>query len=359
MKLVFFTRHQRLGASTRYRSVQFFDLLRKQGHEVVQCHLFSDRYLECRSQGQRPIIEILRCYFSRLRDALFAAWAADVVIIEKELFPFLPAFTDRLVLTKKATVVYDFDDAIWHAYEARKLGPFGVPYSNKIAKIVKRCDHVIAGSHYLQTQLQIWHPGTVSHIPTTVPGRRYTGQGLETKKTTDIVWIGSMSTGKHVMALFPVLKKLNEQYGARTRLIGFSRSLINGPVPHFIDIVEWSQDTEIPMMASARVGIMPLPDEPFERGKCGFKLVQYMGIGLPTVASPIGENKHIIVDGETGLLANNEGEWYKQLSDLLTNSDQASRMAVAGHKRYQTSYCTEIAANKLGGILTDACHHIV
>ncbi|OYX39993.1 MAG: hypothetical protein B7Y91_00520 [Rhodobacterales bacterium 32-64-14] len=354
MKLVFFTRHQQLGASSRYRSVQYFDLLRARGHEITQHYFFSDAYLLARYSGQRPVGEVMSCYVSRLRAALTVAKDADAVIIEKELFPYLPAFSEKLLICGSAAVIYDYDDAIWHAYERRRFGPFGSLFSNKIRKVVAYADHVVAGSHYLDETIRTWRANAVTLIPTTVPATRYQGQGLVAEKTTDIVWIGSMSTGTHVQRIFSVLERLHREKGRKTRLIGFPRNLIDGPVPEFVELVPWSAETELEMMASARVGIMPLPDELFERGKCGFKLVQYMGVGLPTVASPVGENRHIVRNGTTGYLADSADQWYQRLSALLDNPELANRMARAGHALYNTTYSAENAAQQLNDVIVKA-----
>lgn len=350
MKLVFFTRHEHLGASSRYRSVQYFDLLREMGHEVSQHHFFSDAYLRARYSGSHPTWEVLRRYSSRLRAALIAARGADAVIIEKELFPFMPAWTERVLRRGGAALLYDFDDAIWHAYERH---PFGAIFAKKISKLVAGSDHVVVGSHYLADQVTAWGADTVSLIPTTIPASRYRGQGLTTGKTADIVWIGSMSTGPHVQRIFPVLERLYRVRGSIARLIGFPRQLIDGPIPEFLELVPWSAATELEMISSGRIGIMPLPDDPFERGKCGFKLVQYMGMGLPTVASPVGENNYIVQHGETGYLADDNEQWYDYLTRLLDDPELSQTFAQMGHERFQSHYSAEMAAKRLAEVVRD------
>ena len=354
MKLVFFTRHQALGASSRYRSVQYFDLLRARGHEIDQHHFFSDAYLRSRYADARPVGAVLGSYVARMRAALTAAADADAVIVEKELFPHLPAFTERLLRRGNAALIYDYDDAIWHSYERLSVGPLGPVFADKIRRVVAGADHVIAGSHYLEDQLRAWGARAVSRIPTTVPARRYQGQGINAEKTADIVWIGSLSTGVHVRRLFPVLERLHRERSSKARLIGFPRGLIAGTVPDFLEIVPWSAETELAMMASGRIGIMPLPDERFERGKCGFKLVQYMGMGLPTVASPIGENRHIVRDGQTGFLADSVSQWHARLCALLDAPEVAHAMGRAGYDRYTAHYSTEHAAEQLEAVIAAA-----
>ncbi|MBL4767935.1 MAG: glycosyltransferase family 4 protein [Rhodobacteraceae bacterium] len=351
-KLLFLTRHEWLGASTRYRSVQFFPLLEELGFSVMQRPLFSDCYLKQRISGRRPLALIACRLANRLLTIRRDLKEADAVIIEKELFPFLPAISERLAHKKGVPLIYDFDDAIWHAYERQYAGPYGPILANKIARIIRRADHIVVGSHYLEKQIQDWGAAPVSLFPTTVPQASYYGQGRDTKKTTAIVWIGSMSTGRYLLPVFPVFARLAAETGARVRAIGFSRQLLTGTVPDWLDIEPWHPDTEIDLMASGNIGIMPIPDEPFERGKCGFKLVQYMGLGLPIVASPVGENRFILQDGKTGLLADSNDEWYRAIKTLLNNPVAAANMGRLGHDVFLSRYSTEQVAKHWAALLS-------
>jgi glycosyltransferase involved in cell wall biosynthesis len=122
-------------------------------------------------------------------------------------------------------------------------------------------------------------------------------------------------------------------------------------IPPFVEILPWSEDTELELLASSRVGIMPLPDEKFERGKCGFKLIQYMGIGLPTIASPIGENNYIIENGVTGFFAASNDQWYSKIKKIL-DLGLESKMGLAGYERYKSYYSTSSAEKKLDQLIT-------
>ena len=351
MKLIYFTRHEWRGASSRYRSLQFFDHLRSDGFEIEHVPFFSDAYLEQRAQGRKPVAEVVQSYLKRIGATIGKPGSADAIVVEKEMFPFLPALTDRWVKRRNIPVIYDFDDAIWHAYERRQFGPFGPVFRNKIAHIVARADHVVAGSRYLEDQVRAWGAQRVTQIPTTVPASRYQGQGLVAVKTIEIVWIGSQSTGQYLLPCFPVLARLHAQTGAKLRAIGLSRALINGPVPDWLDLEPWCPQTEIDQIASARIGIMPVPDEPFERGKCGFKLVQYMGAGLPVIASPVGANSAIIRHESTGFLAETPQDWYRHLTTLIGDPELAATMGNRGHQRYLDRYSTETAAPRWSALL--------
>lgn len=292
-------------------------------------------------------LEVLRAFVRRLFAIVRLAWSSDVIIIEKEAFPYFPAIAERLVQMGGAATIYDYDDAIWHSYEARRFGPLTGPLRSKISRVVAKADHVIVGSRYLKEQVEAWGAPDVSLIPTTVPATVYQGSGQTTEKTADLVWIGSMSTGPYLFEVFPVIEQLHKERGSTIRLIGFPGSLFGGDIPPYAEVCEWSAETELDLLAAGRIGIMPLPDSPYERGKCGFKLIQYMGLGLPVVASAVGENRFIVEDGASGYVVNSTDEWYERISALLESPGMAAEMGAQGYRRFLDHYSTESAARKL------------
>lgn len=343
-----------MGASSRYRSLQYFDHLRCAGYEVHQSYFYSDRYLQARYQGKIAYFEILKSFARRLIAILWLARDADAIIVEKETFPFLPAATERLLQIGGAATIYDYDDAIWHSYEARNFGPLTGALRKKIAHVVSGADHVIVGSRYLKEQVEAWGAPEVSRIPTTVPATKYQGAGRTAEKLADLVWIGSMSTGPYLLDVFPVIERLHAERGSTIRLIGFPESLFGGSIPPYAEVCKWSADTEMDLLATGKIGIMPLPDNPYERGKCGFKLVQYMGVGLPVIASSVGENQFIVENGTTGYLVETADEWYERISALLDCPDLASDMGARGYERFKEHYSTESAATKLVATINSA-----
>lgn len=354
MKLVFLTRHEGMGASSRYRSLQYFDHLRRAGFEVHQSYFYSDSYLQARYLGKIAYLEILKSFVRRLIAVFWLARDADAIIIEKETFPFLPAATERLLKLRGAATIYDYDDAIWHSYEARNFGPLKWVLRKKIAYVVSGADHVIVGSRYLREQVEAWGAPGVSLIPTTVPTTKYQGAGRTAEKLADLVWIGSPSTGPYLLDVFPVIARLHAERGSTIRLIGFPESLFGGSIPPYAEVCEWSAGSELDLLATGRIGIMPLPDSPYERGKCGFKLIQYMGVGLPVIASPVGENQFIVDDEANGYLVKTADEWYDRISELLDCPDLAKKMGAQGYERFKEHYSTESAATKLIATINSA-----
>lgn len=338
MKVLYLTRHEWMGASSRYRSVQFFPLLEENGIEIIHRPFFDDAYLAARYKGRFNPFKILGLYLRRLKTLMVDARKADCLVVEKELFPYWPAWLERR-FTPAKPIIYDFDDAVWHAYEV--LGPSFL--KGKFAKLVARAHRIVAGSTYLVNQLRDWTEAPVIKIPTCVSSKGYQGQGLSAQKTADIVWIGSNSTAPFVLNLLKVFGELAQQKpDLKVRLIGCPENLIP-EVPPWLELCSWSAETELDLIQTARIGIMPVPDGPFERGKCGFKLIQYMGLGLPSIASPVGENEFILDEESCGFLASDPDEWRDCLTNFLNNEGLQTSMGVAAFERFKSHYQTEVA----------------
>ncbi|MFK8049241.1 MAG: glycosyltransferase family 4 protein [Halioglobus sp.] len=354
MKIIYYTRYESLGASSRYRSIQYFSLLENRGHTILHRPLLSNKYLVEKSNGVTSYFGILVAYTKRFLSTLFELWRFEVAIIEKELFPYLPAFLELPIYGFRTKIVYDYDDAVWHNYDAKptKLSIFNL--QGKIQKLLDRSDAVIVGSRYIEDYCRRSLANRVVRIPTVVPCAKYNTRDLSSFRDCDIVWIGSDSTSFHVLALSDVFRRLHEELSITVRLIGFSDSL-KKELPEFIEFSRWTSETEIRLMASARIGIMPLEDNPFARGKCGFKLVQYMGLGLPVVASPVGENRYIVEDGVNGYLATTEDDWYVAIKKLLGNDELRSAMGTASFERFSDKYTIEGAFDSYERVLLDVC----
>ena len=148
-------------------------------------------------------------------------------------------------------------------------------------------------------------------------------------------------TTAYLEQLRPALRELAAQISFRVILIGAAPGSLPGlPVEHVV----WSPETEAAELARCDVGLMPLPDLPWERGKCGYKLIQYMASALPVVASPVGANREIVVPGETGFLAETDADWIASLSRLAQDPELRRRMGAAGRRRVTEHYSLEVAA---------------
>jgi glycosyltransferase involved in cell wall biosynthesis len=189
-------------------------------------------------------------------------------------------------------------------------------------------------------------------LPTVVDLRRYPAP-LSRPDAHDFVigWIGSQSTARYLLPLLEVLQHATSWQGASLRLVGSGELNLPGVAA---EIVDWSEASEVQEIQSFAVGIMPLLDDPWARGKCGYKLIQYMACGLPVVASPVGVNREIVDHGLNGYLASTEAEWLSALGQLRSQPQLREEFGRLGRKRVETAYSLESTAPRLVELLTSA-----
>lgn len=219
----------------------------------------------------------------------------------------------------------------------------------KIATVMRLADTVIAGNAYLASYAQQAGAKRVESIPTVVDLDRYPATlPISESQIFTIGWIGSPSTARYLRDIAPALAEVCKGDRARVRLIGSGPVDLPG-VP--VEVLAWSEATEVEEIRRFDVGIMPLPDEPWARGKCGFKLIQYMACGLPVVASPVGVNAEIVASGINGLLASTPGEWATALQRLADDQNLRIKMGRAGRKKVEDRYCLHVTAQKMVALL--------
>jgi len=232
--------------------------------------------------------------------------------------------------------VVDYDDAVFHNYDLHPSFWVRRFLGDKISKVMRYSRKVMAGNEYLAEKAVLSGAKNVLVMPTVVDGNRYFP--IKDKVSGDLVkvgWIGSPTTLKYVKAILPVLEKLNQKHPFELVIIGGGAKVgFSGKET----IVLWSEENEVGEIQKLDIGIMPLSNTPWERGKCGYKLIQYMACGLPVVGSPIGVNNKLVVDGVNGFLASNEKEWEECLERLLSNKPLRDKMGLEGNKMVQEHY---------------------
>lgn len=275
--------------------------------------------------------------------------------IEKEALPWLPAAIELgLFRMAGARIVVDCDDAVFHTYDRHRNVLVRLLLGAKIDHIMKAADLVIAGNAYLADRARAAGARQIADLPTVVDLRRYPltpPSREESGAALTIGWIGSPLTSAYLDLLRPALSKLMAQIPLRLRLIGAAPAALAGfPVER----VAWSAESEATEIARCDVGVMPLPDRPFERGKCGYKLIQFMAASRPVVASPVGANCAIVIPGETGFLAERDADWVAALTRLYHDPDLRRRMGQAGRRQVEESYALAVAAPRLVALLRGA-----
>lgn len=342
-------RYEPAGASSRVRMYQFEPYLRANGFSLQWQPLLSAAYIDALYKtGQRPRGEVLRGYVRRAL-ALREAGSFDVIWLEKELWPWLPAALDPGVLKSQRYVV-DYDDATFHSYDQHWFAPARAAFGKKIDAVMRAAATVVAGNAYLAAHAREAGAKDIVIVPSVVDANIYAPRHHNQSSSITFGWIGSPGSQKLLEPLFPIIASALTP-GDRFVTVGarFSEGRFPGHV-----LGKWSVETEAATVASFDIGLMPVDDEPFERGKCGYKLIQYMACGVPVIASPVGANREIVIDGETGFLAATPAEWRTALTRLRNDAVLRQRMGEAGRRRFEQHYSVQVAAPKLAAVLRAA-----
>lgn len=344
MRVLALTKYGREAASTRYRLLQFLPALNEAGISVTWRSLLSDDYVRGLVSGERPSrLAIMAGYARRVGDVRRAR-TVDLLWVYAELFPYLPAWLERLALPSNVPVVIDWDDAFHVPYRDHRSRAVRALLGRKFEELLGGVDAVTCGNSWLQKYARRFCSLT-PQVPTVVDTDHYLPRAA-TDRPPVIGWIGSPSTWPNVRPLLPLLRRLHQRYGVRTRAIGAGQAAERDQFDG-LDLIEWQEETEVAEVQRFTIGIMPLLDLPFQRGKSGFKLIQYMACGVPVVASPVGVNRKIVEDGRSGLLATETGEWERALIALVEDVNLRAYLGAAGRARAVAHYSLASQAPRL------------
>lgn len=340
MKVLVLSRYAREGASSRVRYLQYLNAFKEHGFEVEVSPLFSNAYVRSIYSGKRRISEAVKGYASRLL-AVLKARKYDLLIIEKELFPFLPAWFERLLYRNRIPYIADYDDALFHRYDMHPNRFARMLLKNKIDTVMQHASTVIAGNAYLAERAKAAGAPRVAIVPTVVDTRHYLPSKKKTEGPCVVGWIGTPGTSHYLHPLLETFAKLQQEFDVRFVAIGAGEEDFSATS---IEIAPWSEATEVSSIQEFDIGIMPLADTPWERGKCGYKLIQCMACAKPVVASPVGVNAEIVESGVNGYLAETPVDWARYLRLLLSDSDARSRMGAAGRDKVVKEFSLEAQA---------------
>ena len=349
MNVLLLSRYSFLGASSRYRFYQFVPHLEKKGISITAISLLNDEYIiTLYKKRKMNWINIFYAYGKRFFFLFKNARRYELLWIEKELFPGLPAWVEKGLAYFNIPYIVDYDDAIFHNYDMNPKLLVRLLLRNKIDTVMRNANLVIAGNDYLMERAVYAGAERIEKLPTVIDLQRYSLAPPPNNECFIIGWIGSPSTARYLQLIRPALAAVCANRRARVVLVG-SGEIELADVP--VEIRKWSEDTEVSNLKSFDVGIMPLQDSQWENGKCGFKLIQYMGCGRPVVGSSVGVNKKIIQQGVNGFQATTNEEWIEALETLCDNVDLRNNMGRAGRTMVEQEYCLQVVAPKLVNLM--------
>jgi glycosyltransferase involved in cell wall biosynthesis len=264
------------------------------------------------------------------------AGESDAVVLQRKL---LPTWQLRILRRAARYLVFDFDDAVVYRDSYDPRGPHSRWRSRRFAETVQTVDTIVAGNDFLaDTALRAGASAERVHvIPTCVEPRLYpVARHAESAGSVDLVWIGSSSTLRGLEESLPIWEHLAKSLPQlRLRVIC---DRFPGPFPLPIMPVRWDERTEAKALAAGAIGVSWLPDDPWSRGKCGLKILQYQAAGLPVVANPVGTQCEMIRAGETGYLATTQGEWAEAVTRLASDPRLRARMGSAARRSVEAGY---------------------
>lgn len=332
LRILFLLKYARQGAASRHRVFQYIPYLEAAGWKVACEPLFSDRYLaDFYGTNKRSAMRVLAAYSRRISFLTRTPMNRfDVIYVQNEVFPRLPFSLTHAALGHHGGVVVDYDDAVFVRYENTLL-------HNKVSKLMALSREVIVGNEYLSAYARRF-TGAVTVLPTVVDTDRYTGKADYACSASRFVigWIGTPVTARYLASCAGALRQIAAERSIVLRCIGTLPNFSLPGVP--VENVPWDEATECDLIRRFDIGIMPLVDEPFAWGKCGFKLVQYMGCGVPAIGANLGANKQIIDNGKNGFLADGDSDYIRIIDTLIGDQRLRESIGRAGRKRIETAY---------------------
>jgi glycosyltransferase involved in cell wall biosynthesis len=348
-------------AGTRYRLSQFVQPLQTRGinmtiHPFLSARVFEELYL--RKSWARTAGGLFRSSLGRLRDVL-SARNADVVLIQREAMMFGPPLVEWLMTRAvKRPMVLDLDDATYVSYTSPTYGGIGktLKWFSKTDDLIRWADTVICGNSSIAEYVS-GKGAQARIIPTVVDTDIFRPAERKADESGVILgWIGTHSTFPYLQTVFPVLADLAQRHKIRLKVVGAGTDDVTIPGVE-VENLRWNLAREVADFQSIDIGLYPIDEALYAgwaSGKSGFKAVQYMAVGVPYVATPVGGSGEIGEAGVTHLFARTLEEWYQALEELIVDPDRRRAMGAAGREHVTTHYALPDQADKLAQVLREA-----
>jgi glycosyltransferase involved in cell wall biosynthesis len=347
------------GAGCRFRVSQYIPYLHDAGFDVTVSPFYSREYFGIvyrPGKYVRKVLGFIALTWRRWRE-LYSIPQYDVVLLYREAIPIGPPIVERWIHRLGIPIVYDFDDAIFlpAVSEANKAVSF-LKNPRRVSEILKLSQQVTVGNEFLAGYARRFN-SHVTVIPTVVDTNRFvprTSAGSDETRKLVVGWIGSPTTFRYLESLKDVLAAVAARHPFMLKVSGAGRPVDFPGVD--VQVAPWSMADEVSLFNTCDIGVYPLTDDDWSRGKCGFKAIQCMACGVPVVAAAVGVNREIITHGVNSMLASTPQDWIDHLSELLTNAALRRSMAVAGRQTIEARYSLRVTAPQLAGVLQTAAH---
>ncbi len=356
MRVLFLVPYPIEGASYRYRIHQFLPYLKKENIDYKVSSFISSRFYKIvykKGYLAKKIFYLGGAIARRLLD-LINLPRYDIICVHLESSPFPILLLERLARFLKKPLIYDLDDAIFMKKEGsvsfiRKI----FKSDRKIARLASMSSHTIVCNDYLKNYASGFQdPQNITIIPTSVDTSLYQKRESRPRQKPVIGWIGSHTTFPYLEEILDLFPTLSKNHDFVLKIVGAPKKIALLNVD--LDQPEWRLEDEIGEFQSLDIGVYPLPDNEWVKGKTGFKPVQYMSAHAVCVASDIGRNREIIRNGHNGFLVKRKEEWIEKLSLLLSSPDLRNRMAEAGRKTVEQFYSLKVQAPKFVTLFKNA-----
>jgi glycosyltransferase involved in cell wall biosynthesis len=332
--------------SQRLKFEQYYESFREAGYEVVVSPFISYKFWKIiyrRGELLHKVFYTITGYGRRIAD-LFSIWSYDVIYVHLWVTPLGPPLFERMVRLFAKKIIFDIDDLVYLKDIKSKANPLisKLKGAQKPLYMMRVSDHVITCTPYLDSFVRKLNPRTTD-ISSTVDTDRYKPRQDYKIREEKVVlgWSGSLSTSKYLHLLDNVFKTLKRKVDFKLLVIGDKDFKMDG-----IDVEAhaWSKEIELPTISRFDIGLYPLPDEEWVYGKSGLKAIQYMAMGIPTVATAIGTNFRVIENNYDGFLVNNETEWVECLDSLIKDEGIRKRIGLKSAVTVEQKF--SIRANK-------------
>ncbi len=324
----------------RFRFEHFIPILEANGYEIIFSNIITekdDKVFYSKGKYFAKLMIVIKSFLQRIKD-LNRAKKSDIVFIYREAFMLGTTYFERRMSKLKVPIIFDFDDSIWlnDTSEGNKNLAW-LKNPDKVAKICSYSSLVMVGNEYLSNYACKYN-NNVKIIPTTIDTNYHKALKDKTEKDKVCIgWTGTTTTLKHYDTAIPVLKRIKDKYKDKVYFKVIVNST-NWTRDIDVKLVQWSKHNEIEELCEFDIGIMPLPDDQWSKGKCGFKGIQCMALKIPVIMSPVGVNVDIIDNEKNGFLANDEEAWFKYLCMLIDSFELRKNIGISACKTIEENY---------------------